>query len=101
MRLRRSMLAGILCGLSTPLAATENVVGLTCNADGYGVLITNDSLFPLDAGTVIIWNVDFVRHSGELTLEDVLELGDSIFVSGAVGSDYLSSPQPCTAEFVE
>ena len=99
MRLQLSMLAGILCGLTTALAATENVADLTCSADGYDVLITNSSLFPLEAGTVIIWDVDFVRHSGELTLEDVLEPGDSIFVSGAVGSDYLSSPQPCTADF--
>ena len=71
---------------------------LDCNAAGYDVLIRNNSTEVLEPGTRILWNVRFVRHSGELVLEAALAPDESVFVSGGLGSDYLSSPQPCVAE---
>lgn len=71
---------------------------LDCTAAGYDVLITNKGAEILEVGTQISWNVRFVRHSGILVLKAELATDESVFISGGLGSDYLSSPQPCTAE---
>lgn len=70
---------------------------ITCRADGYEVLLTNDTDGEIAAGQVIEWTVRFVRKSGSLELEEALPAGESLFISGALGSDYLSAPQPCEA----
>lgn len=70
---------------------------LGCEAAGYDVLLSNTGAETLAAGTTVAWTVDFVRRSGRFTLERDLAPGESVFVSGALGSDYLSSPASCVA----
>ena len=70
---------------------------LDCSADYYDVLLTNAGTETMPPDTRILWNVRFVRHSGEFVLTNELAPGDTVFVSGALGSDNLTSPQPCVA----
>jgi hypothetical protein len=81
-----------------PLEAVASGPAIACDAEGYDVMLTNESDETLPPGTRISWNVRFVRHSGEIVLEESVAPGGGRFISGALGSDYLSSPQSCTAQ---
>jgi len=70
---------------------------LGCTAAGYDVLLSNPGADAIAAGREVAWEVRFVRKSGVFVLPEPLEPGGDIFVSGALGSDYLSTPKPCTA----
>ncbi len=89
----------ILAALSgaTAVAQPAEDIEIECTAAGYDVLLRNLTRETLQIGDRILWEVRFVRHSGVFVLEKVLEPNEGVFVSGAVGSDYLSSPQPCVA----
>ena len=78
-----------------PAAGSELV--LECTAEGYDVLLKNAGSETMVPGTRVLWTVKFVRHSGEFVLKDPLAPAASVFVSGALESDYLSAPQPCIA----
>ena len=77
--------------------AAESEHFLECTAAGYDILITNSGSSELPPGTGIRWHVRFARRTGDFVVEDALAPEANVFVSGALGSDYLSSPQPCTA----
>ena len=93
----RTALVLALSGLGLPTALSADEPALDCTAAGYDVLLKNAGPDALPAETPIAWSVRFVRRSGELVLDKPLAPGESLFISGALGSDYLSSPQPCTA----
>lgn len=93
---------GLLCAFCLALAgaaAAELPSGteLDCSAAGYDVLVTNAATETLDAGQAVVWEVRFVRKSGVFEIESPLEPGENALISGALGSDYLGTPQPCTA----
>ncbi len=70
---------------------------LDCTAAGYDVLLVNPGPEAVESDRTVAWEVRFVRKSGLYRIADALEPGAGVFVSGALGSDYLSTPQPCTA----
>jgi len=89
--------AGALAQAADPATDEAQRTSIECSADGYEVLLTNSTPDGIEVGQSIKWNVPFVRKSGVHGLDKTLEPGESLFISGALGSDYLSSPQPCTA----
>lgn len=96
-QLRNAFGCLVCCCAILPLSATGSEPVLDCTAAGYDVLIANSGSEILQPGTSILWNVKFARRVGVFVLPDVLAPGDDAFISGAMGSDYLSSPHTCTA----
>ncbi len=90
------VVVGAVCW-AQDMAAAQPGIEIECVTSGYDVVLNNSTSQTLEPGQVIAWTVRFVRRSGEFVLEGPVAPGENIFVSGGLGSDYLSSPQPCTA----
>ncbi len=75
--------------------ATEPVVA--CEVAGYDVIIVNQGSGPIPAGTKVQWSVPFAREQGELSLTRALEPERPVFLTGALGSSYLTADTDCQA----
>jgi len=92
--------AAILCLSGSVMAGQGTEIVLDCSAAGYDIRIRNTAETTLQPGRAVEWEVRFVRRSGVHDIEVPLEPGAAVLVSGALGSDYLSAPQPCSAVVV-
>ncbi len=81
----------------TPVTATptESDAGLACITTGYDLVLVNQGTEPLPAGTPLTWRVAFVRLQGTHVLEHEVLPGDTVHLTGALVSTYLSKPKPC------
>lgn len=76
---------------------SDGVPPVVCKVSGYDVIVSNAGDVPIAAGTRITWSVRFARRQGEYALASDLQPGISVFLSGALGSNFLDSDRPCTA----
>lgn len=68
-----------------------------CDVAGYDILITNSAPKLIAAGTVLNWSVRFARSSGKVEVAKDMKTGDTIFLTGVLGSSYLRPGTPCQA----
>lgn len=90
-------IAGAALALAALAAAAPSGTALDCTAAGYDIQLSNPGPETVEPGQAVAWDVPFVRKSGVLEVDTTLAPGESVFVSGGLGSDYLSTPKPCTA----
>lgn len=69
--------------------------GITCQCNGYEVVLHHDGTAVLPEGTVIGWNVPFARMDGTHTLTRPFEPGGMVALSAVLGSSYVSPSKPC------
>ena len=70
---------------------------VACEVAGYDVIIVNQGIGPIPAGTRVEWSVPFARMQGELSLAKALEPDRPVFLTGALGSSYLTPDTDCQA----
>lgn len=100
----RSILTAALAGLSIVIAAAAHAQAIddeapdvACEVAGYDVIIVNQSLESIPAGTKVEWSVPFARSQGNHTLARNLEAERPVFLTGALGSSYLDPDTDCFA----
>jgi hypothetical protein len=71
--------------------------GVACSVSGYDVIIRNTGTDPIASGMAVNWSVPFARVEGSHALTAVLEPGGRVFLTGALGSNFLSSSAECAA----
>lgn len=70
---------------------------VACEVNGYAVVIRNTGSVAIAAQTTVHWSVPFVRMEGDHTLSDALEPAAVVFVSAALGSNFLNKGPQCDA----
>jgi hypothetical protein len=68
-----------------------------CNVSGYDVIVHNRGADPIASGASVLWSVPFARKDGNHVLTEELEPGGRVFLTGALGSDFLSAEAECEA----
>ena len=94
------MLAALAIAIASPACAqTQGTAepAVACEVAGYDVIIVNQGSGPIPAGTKVEWSVPFAREQGELSLTKALEPDRPVFLTGALGSSYLTSDTDCQA----
>lgn len=71
--------------------------GVACSVSGYDVIIRNTGTDPIASGASVNWSVPFARVEGSHALTAVLDPGGRVFLTGALGSNFLSSSAECVA----
>lgn len=98
---RATQLAGVtvtfaLLAASSALAQEEPAdAGVACSVSGYDVIIRNEGTDPIASGASVNWSVPFARMEGSHVLTAVLDPGGRVFLTGALGSNFLSSDAEC------
>lgn len=93
---RPGMLALTAAWLLAPaLSAAQDTDAIICSVAGYDVMIENQGVAPVPAGTEIRWNVPFVRREGVHVFEEPLAPGGRVFLSTALGASFLDPGRPC------
>lgn len=72
-------------------------VPVTCEVNGYSVIIFNRGTDSLAAETALHWSVPFVLMEGDHTLTEVLAPGEWVYLPNTLGSNYLGKTTPCEA----
>jgi hypothetical protein len=93
--IRAIALAGLLNLVFDAASAQTTVVA--CEVAGYDVIIRNPGSEPIAAGTKVDWSVPFARKDGKHSLDAPLQPGETIFLSQALGSTFLSAKRACEA----
>lgn len=75
-----------------PDAQSQNI---TCQPSGYDIILHNSGSAPIAEGTMIEWSVPFARMEGSHHLLEQLEPGQKAFLTGVLGSNFLSSSVSC------
>lgn len=79
----------------------QPTMSLACNVAGYDVVVRNEGQEPVAAGIALEWSVPFARRSGSHRLDAPLEPGGQVFLSAALGNNYLDSSKPCELMIVQ
>jgi hypothetical protein len=81
------------------LAETAQAASMpvTCEVNGYSVIIFNRGTEAIASETALHWSVPFVLMEGEHTLTDRLAPGEWVYLPNTLGSNYLSKTTPCEA----
>jgi hypothetical protein len=83
---------------TTPVEQEPAAPGtVVCTVSGYDVIIHNKGGDPIASGASVEWSVPFARMDGIHVLTKDLELGGRMFLTGALGSNFLSSEAECEA----
>ncbi len=90
-------LAAAIAGPARPQAPGTAEPAVACEVAGYDVIIVNQGSGPIPPGTKVEWSVPFARMQGELSLTRALEPDRPVFLTGALGSSYLTPDTDCQA----
>lgn len=80
-----------------PAVLAAAAAGITCQCNGYEVVMHHSGTAVLPEGTVIGWNVPFARMQGTHTLTRPFDPGGMVALSAVLGSSYVSPSKPCIA----
>ncbi|GLQ53955.1 hypothetical protein [Devosia nitrariae] len=89
--------AGDAPAATTPGQQEPGDPGVVCSVSGYDVIIRNTGTDPIASGAAVNWSVPFARVEGSHALTAVLDPGGRVFLTGALGSNFLSSSAECVA----
>lgn len=70
---------------------------VTCTVSGYDVILHNNGTDPIASGASVDWSVPFARKDGSHVFTKDLEPEGRVFLTGALGSNFLSSKAECEA----
>lgn len=71
---------------------------VACLVAGYDVVLRNEGTVAIPVGTVVTWEVPYVRMDGTHVLASPLDAGGQAVLTAVLGSNYLASPKPCNTE---
>lgn len=84
-------------GAAGVAGAQEAPVALGCSVSGYDVVLRNLGPDPLPAGTLLDWAVPFARVTGSHVLTSDLAPQAMVYMTAALGANYLRPTTPCEA----
>lgn len=99
-RLAAAIVLALGLAIADSALAQENASApstVICTVSGYDVIIHNKGADPLPSGAVVLWSVPFARMDGSHMLAVALEPGGRVFLSGALGSNFLGPKLECAA----
>lgn len=90
--------AAFALGGATGHPESEIETEIVCSVSGYDIAIVNAGEDTVAAGTVLAWLVPFARVAGSHTLTADLEPDTPLYLSAALGSNFLSNDTACAIE---
>lgn len=67
----------------------------TCSAQGYDILLRNETDRAFPEGTILRWTMPFARAKGDFVLRTPLAPGHVAVLTGVLGSTYVARKMPC------